>query len=239
MMSHQRVEFAFNPNITFPSFFIRKRLFTAIKSQSMQLSGKMMDFGCGSKPYRELFNVSEYIGVDFENPGHSHRNEQIDVFYNGQTLPFADQTFDSVFCSEVFEHIFNLEEILHEIKRVMKSNGMILVTCPFAICEHEVPNDYARYTSYGLRNLFEKNGFEVVNFLKTGNAVETVFQLWAMYIHQHISPKFRKIPIVRSAFRYFSYTTINLSGLLFSKILPKRNDLYLNNVILCRKKKAE
>jgi hypothetical protein len=34
------------------------------------------------------FYVKNYIGVDFENPGHPHSNEQIDVFYNGRKLPF-------------------------------------------------------------------------------------------------------------------------------------------------------
>ena len=238
-MSRRDISFAFNPDVTFPSYFIRKRLLTAIEKLAPSLRGRLMDFGCGSKPYRALFSVDEYVGVDFENPGHPHLNEQIDIFYDGKSLPFSDQSFDSVFSSEVFEHIFNLEDMLPEIERVMKPGAMILVTCPFAISEHEVPNDYARYSSFGLKHLFQKNGFEVVEFVKTGNSVETVYQLWAMYIHQHITPFLRKIPVIRSIFRFLAYTSINLAGLLFSKILPKRNDLYLNNVILCRKKAAE
>jgi ubiquinone/menaquinone biosynthesis C-methylase UbiE len=82
-------------------------------------------------------------------------NEQIDVFYDGRKIPFEDEYFDAVFSTEVFEHIFNLEEILKEINRVMKVSGKILITCPFAICEHEVPNDFARYSSYAI-NIFLK-----------------------------------------------------------------------------------
>jgi SAM-dependent methyltransferase len=229
------IEFAFDPDITFPSYFIRKRLLKAIRSLAPQLTGILMDFGCGSKPYRSLFEVDDYIGLDFENAGHSHANENIDVYYDGKNIPFQDDYFDSIFSSEVFEHIFNLDEILPELRRVLKPGGLMLVTCPFVISEHEVPNDFARYSSFGITHLLNKNGFEIESLTKTGNAVETVFQLWIMYIHQHITPYVRKIPVVRSIFRFFTYTSLNILALLFSKILPKRNDLYLNNVILCRK----
>jgi len=234
-MSQPKLAYEFDPGITFPSFLTRNRLLKSIGQYAPLLKGRLMDFGCGSKPYRSLFNVDEYIGLDFENPGHPHLNEQIDVFYDGKHIPFEDGSFDAVFTSEVFEHVFNLEEALKEINRVMKPGASILATCPFAICEHEVPNDFARYSSYGLRSLLERNGFEVVHQDKTGNSVEAVFQLWIMYLHQHINPKFRKIPVVRSAFRLISYTSLNFFALLLSRILPNRKDLYLNNVILCKK----
>ncbi len=236
VMDWKNIPYAFNPNITYPAYLTRNRLLKTISSISPQLKGRLMDFGCGAKPYKTLFTVDEYIGVDFENPGHPHLNEQIDVFYNGKNIPFNDGHFDSVFSSEVFEHIFNPEEILTEINRVMKKDGLLLITCPFSICEHEVPNDFARYSSYSIKYLLEKNGFEIIEQYKTGNSVETVCQLWVMYIHQHITPYIRKIPILRSVFRFITYTSINLTALLFSKILPAGMDLYLNNVVLCRKK---
>src|SRR5574338_1611832 len=102
----------FNPPITQPNYFIRKGLLKSIEALAPQLKGRMMDFGCGQKPYKTLFSVDEYVGVDFENPGHPHLNESIDVFYDGQTLPFDNEYFDSIFSSEVFEHVFNLDEIL-------------------------------------------------------------------------------------------------------------------------------
>jgi len=234
-MKKNNLAYEFDPGISFPAYLTRNRLLRSIKKYAPLLKGRLMDFGCGTKPYRSLFTVDEYTGLDFENPGHPHLNEQIDVFYDGKHIPFAGETFDAVFSSEVFEHVFNLEEVLKELNRVMKTGGSILATCPFSICEHEVPNDFARYSSFGLRSLFERHGFEVVHQDKTGNAVETVFQLWIMYIHQHINPKFRKIPGVRSAFRFFSYTGLNILALVFSRILPRRQDLYLNNVILCKK----
>lgn len=236
-MEYTGIAKEFNPDLSFPNYLTRKRLLYHIAKYIPELNGTLLDFGCGSKPYAALFKVGKYIGLDFENPGHPHLNEQIDAFYDGKKIPFANEYFDSVFTSEVLEHIFNPDEILPEINRVMKMNGKILLTCPFCICEHEVPNDYARYSSFAIKYLLEKNGFEVIAQDKTGNNVEVVFQLWTMYIHQHILPFIRKIPVVRSAFRYFTYISLNALALFWSKILPDRKDLYLNNVVLAKKVK--
>jgi ubiquinone/menaquinone biosynthesis C-methylase UbiE len=119
-----------------------------------------LDFGCGCKPYESLFsNASQYTGLDFESEGHPYANEKIDLFYDGKSIPFKNAHFDAVFSSEVFEHVFNLEEIIPELNRVMKKGGKILVTCPFVWNEHEVPIDYARYTLFALNHLFEKKRF--------------------------------------------------------------------------------
>src|SRR5947209_959521 len=119
----------FKPSITQPHYLIRNRLLEAISLIAAQLKGRLMDFGCGQTPYKSLFTVEEYIGVDYDNPGHSHINESIDVYYDGKTLPFENDYFDSVFSSEVFEHIFNLPDILKELNRVLKNDGLMLITC--------------------------------------------------------------------------------------------------------------
>jgi SAM-dependent methyltransferase len=235
--SAKKVPPEFDPALTHPGYLIRSRLLKSIKKYSPFLKGRLLDFGCGSKPYKSLFKVDEYIGVDFDSQGHPHINEQIDFFYDGHHLPFDNEQFDSIFTSEVFEHIFNLPEILKELNRVLKPGGRILITCPFAICEHEVPNDFARYTSFAMKHMLESNGFTVLNLDKTGNYIETVWQLRLTYWHQHMIPIVGKIPVVRSAARLLIYTGFNLLALFWSKVLPERNDLYLNNVVLAEKNK--
>jgi SAM-dependent methyltransferase len=225
MQKFQRISKEFNPGLTHPSYLIRNRLLKGIQQHAAQLQGKLMDFGCGSKPYKSLFsNITEYIGVDYDSPGHPHTNEQIDVLYDGKHLPFPDNHFDSIFTTEVFEHIFNLPEILKELNRVLKPGGKILITCPFAICEHEVPNDFARYTSFAMKYMLEQNNFSVLHLDKTGNSVETIWQLRLMYWHQHVLYKVRKIPIIRSGMRLLIYTSFNCFALLWSKLMPVRKE---------------
>jgi len=45
------------------------------------IKGKVLDVGCGSKPYQDCFPlVSAYIGIDVEASGHDHENSKVDVF---------------------------------------------------------------------------------------------------------------------------------------------------------------
>jgi SAM-dependent methyltransferase len=226
----------FNPRISDPSYLLRKRLLQSVSKYIPKLSGSVLDFGCGSKPYKSLFEVNDYIGVDFNGQGHSHENEVIDFFYDGSHLPFEDCTFDGIFSTEVFEHVFNLEDILKELNRVLRPGGKLLVTCPFAICEHEAPNDFARYTSYGLSDLLKRNGFKIINFEKCGTAYETISQIFISYFYLAILRKYlSKIPIVRSLAKLVFIPVLNGGTILLNFLLPKSNDLYMNNVVLAVK----
>lgn len=218
-----------------PLYFTRRELYKAIEILAPQLSGKLIDVGCGTKPYRNHFlNVKQYIGLDIEVSGNSDPKSMVDIFYNGKTFPFEDQTIDCVFSSEVFEHIFNLEEIIVEIHRILRKDGLLLATCPFLWPEHEVPYDFARYTSFAIQDLLERNGFEVVTFQKTGNFFTAVLQMQALYLYFFIN----KIPLVSRLFFIIFISPIFIFGSAINKILPKfmkRKDLYLNNVILAKK----
>ncbi len=227
----------FNPNIVNVAFLIRRRLLLSIAKHIHNLKGSVMDFGCGSKPYKSLFSVSEYIGVDFKGQGHSHENEHIDVYYDGYSLPFENNRFDGIFSSEVFEHVFNLEHMIGELNRVLKPGGKMLVTCPFAIAEHEAPNDFARYTSYGLKDLLERNGFEVLIFEKAGSAIETLSQMFISYFYLSVIRRiFGKIPGVRTGVHWLIIPLMNLLSILLIALLPRSGDLYMNNVVLAIKK---
>ena len=60
-----------------PFYFIRKGLFEKISENASQLNGTLLDFGCGAKPYKELFNVEKYIGVDIMNKAHLHGKKSL------------------------------------------------------------------------------------------------------------------------------------------------------------------
>lgn len=226
----------FNPSIFHPFYFIRKGLLKGIAQHAHKMNGKLLDFGCGSKPYQSLFNVDEYIGVDFENPGHSHENEQIDFYYDGKHLPFENSAFDHVLCSEVVEHVFNFNEVLQEINRVLKPNGTLLLTCPFVWSEHEVPHDFARYTQFALKDILEKNGFEILSFNKSGNFIKSGFQLFILYFYQQSKSKWLKIPPLRWLYKFIFYFILNIKGSFLSWLLPNNSSLYLNNIVLAVKK---
>lgn len=218
-----------------PFYFLRKGLLKGIKKNKKYIKGIVLDFGCGSKPYKNLFNFEKYIGLDIGESGHNHYQEEIDLFYDGKKIPFGDKYFDSIFSSEVLEHIFNLNEIFIELNRVLKTKGYFLFTIPFAWDEHEIPYDFARYTSYGINFILKKYGFNIIKLEKSTNYVETVFQICAAYICQYILPKNKYINFLLTI---FLIAPINLLGLLFSLILPKSYSYY-NNIIIVSQKTSD
>jgi SAM-dependent methyltransferase len=214
------------------SHIIKSSLLKSIKKNSGELKGKLLDFGCGKKPYEKLFKVDEYIGLDILESGHENSNKKADVFYDGKIIPFENNNFDSIFCSEVFEHVFNLEEVIKELNRVLKINGKILLTMPFVWELHEKPYDFARYTVFGIKSLLEKNGFEILIIEQTTTYIETLAQLKANYLAKLLFTKNGKINGIINLIFIFPLV---LSGKILSLLLPNNKDLYLNNVVLARK----
>ncbi len=229
------VPYEFKPDIRHPLFLIRSAILRHISAHAYQLKGKLLDFGCGSKPYRDLFAVEAYIGLDYENPGHPHANEQIDVFYDGKNIPFPDSTFDAVLATEVFEHVFHLDETLREIHRVMKPGGKILLSAPFVFMEHEIPHDFARYSTFGMRAVLERNGFNVLSLEKTSNYVEVLGQMGLLYLNSTFVGYLHIIPLIGKPLRTFFIGLLNIATVVLSKILPTRHDWYLGLVVLAQK----
>lgn len=217
---------------TNPFWIARRGLVKNISDLAPKLEGDLLDVGCGRKPYRRLFVVKSYLGLDIENPGHSHENEDVDVFYDGKTFPFADNTYDSVLCNQVLEHVFNPDDFLAEIHRCLKPGGQFLLTVPFVWDEHEQPYDFARYSSFGLRHLFEQNGFEIVAQRKSVQNIAVIFQLLIAYLY-----KITKTPwfLVNVLLTTVLMLPLTLVGLALGWLLPNNSDLYLDNLILARK----
>jgi len=177
----------FNPKMTGvfinPFYFARRGLYSHISDLVKNLNGRLLDIGCGTKPYKSICNVDEYIGLEIDDEG-NRNNSFADVFYDGKTMPFENKEFDSVLSNQVFEHVFNPNEFLNEVNRVTKINGVFLLSVPFVWDEHEQPYDYARYSSFGLTHILAQNGFEIIEHRKSNNGVEVIFQLVNAYIYK-------------------------------------------------------
>jgi len=221
-------------NIFFSSVFIaRYCLLNSIKKYSREIKGRTLDFGCGSKPYQDIFmNSTEYIGVDIKSSGHNHINSKVDFFYDGKMLPFPDRYFDSIVCFEVLEHVFNVDEILHEFMRVLKPGGKVLITVPFVWEEHEIPFDFARYSSYGMMHLLKKNLFQVIRADKSSGYFLTLCQLFINFIFNNLMPEFRPLRILLKLILIFPFNFLSISLSLF---MPRNDKLYLNNIFLVKK----
>ncbi len=124
-----------------PKFYSLIRPYEAylFKQYSGCLQGKVLDFGCGDGFFAllsyELLRPGpplELVGVDItgsraEQPEFGMIYNQIKI-YDGERLPFADNSFDSVASNSVLEHVDNLDQAISEISRVLKPGGYFLTT---------------------------------------------------------------------------------------------------------------
>jgi SAM-dependent methyltransferase len=214
-----------------PFFFARKGLFENIAALSANITGNTLDVGCGQKPYEILFRSSRYVGLEIES-AENGQNKKADFYYDGTKFPFQNEEFDSVVVNQVFEHVFNPESFLREIHRVMKDEGFLLLTVPFIWDEHEQPNDYARYSSFGLNFLLKNNGFVIIEQKKSVKDIRVVFQLLNDYIYKKTVTRNKYLNLLITI---LCMAPFNILGELLSKILPQNEDLYLDNIILAKK----
>ena len=227
---------AFNPSPFIgmffnPFYFSRRFLFKQVSDFAKTLSGgKLLDVGCGTKPYRRLFNVDRYDGLEYSEE-HLGRREYADFIYDGHKFPFQDMSYDTVICNEVFEEVFNPDEFLDEIYRVLKVGGVCFMTVPFAWDEQEQPMDFARYTSFGLRSLMERHSFEIVSQSKTGADLSVLFQLGNEWVFK----KFTRGGIVSKLITNVFFSINNVVGSILAKLLPGNADFYLNNIVIARR----
>jgi SAM-dependent methyltransferase len=220
------------PGIFFnPFYFARSGLRNAMTEFAPILSGRLLDVGCGTKPYQSLFAVDDYIGLDIDCDA-SRKQGVADYFYDGNAFPFADASFDAVLCNQVLEHVFNPDGFLEGIVRVLKPGGKLLLTVPFVWDEHSQPYDYARYSSFGLRALLEKQGLKVLQQKKMGADASILFQLANAYLYKITQglPSYINLLMTVSVMAF-----INVSGLLARRLLPNNLDLFLDQVVLAEK----
>lgn len=216
-----------------PFYIARKRLIQNIREFAIYFGGgDLLDIGCGTKPYESLFNVDRYVGLEIPGGGHDDKAKSANVYYDGKNFPFKESAFDYVILNEVLEHVFEPEEFIGNVYNLLKPDGLLFITVPFVWNEHEKPYDYGRYTSFGLKYLVSKKGFEIINYRKSGYYVETLAQMFSSYIYTVL---FTKNQYLYAIFSFFFCTPILVLGIALQSILPKNNDLYLDNIILARK----
>lgn len=133
----------------------------------------LIDYGCGNMPYRSLFPVGEYIGVDF--PG----NDLAQLTLNDEgEIPLDDSIASVVLSSQVLEHVAGVDRYLAECHRVLSDNGLLFLSTHGSWKYHPDPHDYWRWTCDGLKRVIQASGFEIASFRGVLGAEATALQLW-------------------------------------------------------------
>lgn len=217
-----------------PFWLCRRALYRAIQFHALQFHGDVLDFGCGSKPYAVFFGTcSSYTGLEYDTLGNRAR-KSASLFYDGITIPLDDAAVDGVLSTQTLEHVSNPEHIVSEWARVLRPGGKLLITVPLMWPEHEMPNDFQRYTMNGIKALLGKAGFVIMGeerLLADCRAPAQLFQAWLVDVLQ-LSKRPLAVQVLLTTCLFMPITVFFS---MLAKVTPTNTNSYVDNVILAYK----
>jgi SAM-dependent methyltransferase len=137
-------------------------------ARSLPTGSLILDAGAGECAYKELFGNVRYLSIDVALGEPSWNYHDLDCIGALNTLPFKDQSFDAILCTQTLEHLEWPRESVREFFRVLGPAGVLYLTAPMAHHEHQAPYDFFRYTSFGLDSICRKAGFTRVQIVAFG-----------------------------------------------------------------------
>ena len=193
-------------------------LLKQINSLVPENAGIVIDVGGGDgSRYKSLFLFDEYKSIDIDAAS------KPDIIADAYQLPITSNSVDTVLCSQVLEHVIDPDKVLAEIFRILKPQGICILTVPFFNEIHSEPNDYWRWTSYGIVKIVERTGFQIQTIQKRGGYFSCHAQIRIRkFIEKYdvFSSKLR-IKLFRLPSKVYSYCSINLDNLFQSKYQSK------------------
>jgi len=201
-----------------PSRFINGFLEEYVSEYQHLAQGRLIDVGCGQKPFEHLFkNIDSYYGADI------NENSKADLICDVLELKIESDSADTVLCTQVLEHVSEPNTLMCEISRICKKGGIVFLTAPHMCRIHGEPYDFFRFTRFGLRHLFEKNNFKIIEIEEIGGFFLAMTYLTNFYLKQKIGP-----------FSYAINPFINLFYLAIKSFDKNKNHAF-NYLVIARK----
>jgi SAM-dependent methyltransferase len=204
-------------------FLHYRSLFADLQKAARCARGRMLDVGCGNKPFEETFrgSVSAHFGCDVVQSSES----RADVICPATNLPFRDESYGTVLITQVIEHVADHQAMLREAFRVLEDDGVLILSGPMYWPLHEEPHDFFRFTEHGFRFILQKIGFESIEIVNNGGK-------WALcgqvLIHTITNTRLSRPILIRGINRLFAY---------LDDTHPSR-DNPMNYVVVARKPSA-
>jgi SAM-dependent methyltransferase len=161
-----------------------------------RIDGPVVDVGCGEQPFRAAIEGSghSYIGMDVvqNSAGTVDIISSLDVLPD--PWPRAECRYSLLLCTEVLEHVADIDAAFANLRRLTAPGGAVVVTTPFMFPLHMEPFDYRRLTVHGLTRLATTHGFQVERLDRLGAPADVAATLIA---DLSILPA-RRSPLVRA-----------------------------------------
>lgn len=207
----------------------------------------ILDIGAGECKFKDFCNHLEYTSQDFSQYKPKDDNirdsispsswsySSIDIVSDITQIPVADNSFDNILCTEVFEHIIDPISAVKEIRRILKPNGTLILTTPFASITHFEPyHFYSGFNQFWFKQVFsDKNGWKNFKLDKNGNYYEFLSQEIIRVIN---GSKTNFGPNVKISFKCILLLAIFILKSQSKKHFDSNFLLYFGNMLTCQKR---
>ncbi len=131
---HDLDKFYNHPNFAF-RYIEQKRIEKLIEAAEIKESDKILEVGCGAGHILEKVRKGKLYGIDISEIQIERTKKRMGDKVElkkapGENIPYEDKFFDKILCSEVIEHVIDPREVLKEISRVLKDNGILSLSIP-------------------------------------------------------------------------------------------------------------
>lgn len=234
---YRKFNFYFSPFY----FFVRSSIRIACKLGSFK---SVLDIGGGSSAYRDFAKaqlVSDlFVTVDISP------ESSADIIASAMALPLLSGKFDAVSCFDVLQHVSDPMIVLSEARRVLRDDGIIILTYPFMYGECDYL-DFNRWTEAGILAELRKAGFFVIQTKRRGGFIFFLMTVINFAVQNSFRPA-RKSWRRNLSWAYFisaffitfiSIPTYLLMwiALLFESVLPGASEIYMGGVVVARKER--
>lgn len=212
-------------------YFLMKDIKEALDKYAKK---RLLDLGCGNKPYKDWYApLTDYtVGCDAVQSSEN----VVDDICLASDLPYENASFDTVFSTQVLEHVFEQQQMINEAARVLTQDGYLLLSVPFTWELHEEPYDFSRITKYGLKEMFEKSGFEIEYIKANGGKWAAMFQMMINTVYSTFKYKTVKAKILKIIFLELKLTWLINQFAIWVDKRHFDDGWTLNYVVVAKKK---
>ena len=106
-----------------------------------------------------------------------------DVICDINDIPLKSNSFDYILCSEVFEHLPRPDSALKELARLLKPDGSLLITCPFASSYHQEPYFFSSgYSKYWFEEFSQLYSLKIADLEEYGDFFTAMNSMFTRFV---------------------------------------------------------